>query len=107
MSDEPEKPKDPFAGLTIDFGGGETANGSGDAGPISFGPPIAFDAPPATVPIPRSKRPGARRVGVDCAAKRTKLLISGSGRSGLTAAFSASRATLEPIVLAGVVPGGQ
>ena len=108
MSDETEKQKDPFAGLTIDFGGGgETANGSGDAGPISFGPPIAFDAPPAAVAIPRSKRPGGPDDGADRDANRTKLLIIGSGPAGLTAAIYASRANLEPIVLAGVVPGGQ
>jgi thioredoxin reductase (NADPH) len=107
MSDETEKKKDPFAGLTIDFGGGETANGSGDAGPISFGPPIAFDAPPASVAVPRAKRPGGPDDGADRDANRTKLLIIGSGPAGLTAAIYASRANLEPIVLAGVVPGGQ
>src|ERR1700741_4493484 len=107
MSDKTEKKKAPFAGLTIDFGGDEAANGSGDAGPISFGPPIAFDAPPATVPVTRPKRPGGPDDGADRDANRTKLLIIGSGPAGLTAAIYASRANLEPIVLAGVVPGGQ
>ncbi|TMF33175.1 MAG: thioredoxin-disulfide reductase [Chloroflexi bacterium] len=108
--DDKNEPKaaDPFAGLTIDFGGGDSANGN-SGGPVSFGAPIAFNAPPTAVELPRAKRPGAGgpNDGGDRDEHRTKLLIIGSGPAGLTAAIYASRANLEPIVLAGVVPGGQ
>ena len=130
----PEAPKaDPFAGLTIDFGGGAVdavplggngANGSGaSAGAVPTGGgnpwrrqprrPVLLRRPdrlrrPGAALEPRAGHPGGEgSENDDRDPARTKLLIIGSGPAGLTAAIYAARANLEPIVLAGSAPGGQ
>ena len=76
------KSKSPLAGLSLNF----------------LGP--APDAP--TTPVPET--PIA--AGLD-GPVRARVVIVGSGPAGLTAAIYAARANLEPIVIGGVVGGGQ
>ena len=95
-------PADPFAGFSIDFGGGESA---GPSAPISF-TPLAAEATTAPVVLPAPGGPDKDAAG-ERDETRTNVMIIGSGPAGLTAAIYAARANLEPIVLAGAVPGGQ
>jgi len=55
--------------------------------------------------IPLTAAPSAAAAGSQ--ATESKVVIVGSGPAGLTAAIYAARANLEPIVIAGYVPGGQ
>jgi thioredoxin reductase (NADPH) len=105
MSDEPRQPdpngsepsKDPFAGLSIDFGG-DSGDGSQQVRPLAI---TSDDA----VAVPRAGSPSSTAAAP--AGTESKLVIVGSGPAGLTAAIYAARANLQPIVLAGSTPGGQ
>ncbi|HEX5824328.1 MAG TPA: FAD-dependent oxidoreductase, partial [Candidatus Limnocylindrales bacterium] len=113
-------PADPFAGFSIDFGGGAPASdgaettavpNDGAAAASPFGAPISFGARLAEAPAEPIRRPVTGGPGTakgdDGDANRTNMMILGSGPAGLTAAIYAARANLSPIVLAGAVPGGQ
>ena len=78
---------------------------SADATPVlkqAAGPAIAPVAEPASQPAGPSDVEQIE--GGDAT---SKVVIVGSGPAGLTAAIYAARANLEPLVIAGAVPGGQ
>ncbi len=100
----PEAPASPGAPATGGFGSGGFSfaiDFSGDAG-AGAGAGVALgQAAPITAPGGPADGAGGHDGSV------SKVVIVGSGPAGLTAAIYAARANLEPLVLAGVEPGGQ
>jgi thioredoxin reductase (NADPH) len=72
-------------------------DGGAPAAPIAPIAPIAMEQPAEAAPATAGAGGGAH----------ARVLIIGSGPAGLTAAIYAARADLEPLVIAGFVPGGQ
>ena len=80
------------------FGGLQMLDDSdAQAAPITPIAPIAMEGPADATPVAAVGSGGAH----------ARVLIIGSGPAGLTAAIYAARADLEPLVIAGLVPGGQ
>ena len=85
------KDDDPFAGITLDWIGGDAA-----------------DSPFAASVEAVGTQPGRpQQSDHDDGRTESHMVIVGSGPAGLTAAIYAARANLKPIVLAGSAPGGQ
>ncbi len=81
-----------------------TSKNKGPAGGLNltFLPTAGADAPIAQArPVPPSRPAGAGEP------VKARVVIVGSGPAGITAAIYAARANLEPIVIGGVVGGGQ
>jgi thioredoxin reductase (NADPH) len=80
------------------FGGLQMLDdGDAEAAPLAPIAPIAMEQPAGTAPQAAAGSSGGH----------ARVLIIGSGPAGLTAAIYAARADLEPVVIAGFVPGGQ
>ena len=85
------KDDDPFAGITLDWLGGDSAD-------TPFATPVGAVA---------TQPGGPHETDLDDGRTESHMVIVGSGPAGLTAAIYAARANLKPIVLAGSAPGGQ
>ena len=92
-----------FKGFTgIQMIDAEAADAVPASKPVSAFPTIAPVAEPSLQPA----KPAAVETG-ESGGGTNKVVIVGSGPAGLTAAIYAARANLEPLVIAGLVPGGQ